>query len=415
MKIAIVGTGISGMGAAYLLHPEHEVTVYEKNAYIGGHSRTIEVSTPEGPIPVDTGFIVFNHRNYPHLKQLFEALNVPTQKSDMSFGVSVANGWLEHGSKGLFTQKRNLFRPRYWQMLIDIVRFNKKAVGYLEKEKEATLEECLNDLKMGTWFRQYYLQAMGAAIWSCSVQTILQFPAHTLIRFFNNHGLLTISKHPQWYTVQGGSREYVKRLTAPFSDRIRLNCGVQKVIRKANGITVHDTQGGSETYDRIIFTSHANQTLRMLDNPDEHEQKILGSFSYQNNSIIVHSDESFMPKNRNCWASWVYLSEGKNDNGKSVSLSYWMNNLQSLATKRPIIVTLNAGRRPKEELIHDEHMFSHPVFNKAAIHAQDKIPSLQGHNNCWYCGAYQGYGFHEDGLLSAVRVAQQMGMTTPWK
>ncbi len=415
MKTAIIGTGIAGLGAAYLLNPRHDITVYEKNDRCGGHSRTIDITAAGRNISVDTGFIVFNYRNYPHLTRLFERLGVPVQKSDMSFGASIAGGWLEYGSKGMFTQKENLLRLRFWGMMLDILRFNRQAVGYLEKNENATLAECLNDLSMGDWFRRYYLQAMGAAIWSCSVDTILKFPARSFILFFDNHGLLTVRQHPQWYTVTGGSREYVGRITQEFTNKIRTGCGVVRVERTAGGLRVHDVSGQSQVYDHVVFACHADDALRMIEAPNDAHKHILGSFTYQKNTIVVHGDLSFMPRRRGCWASWIYLSEQAEDRGESVSLSYWMNNLQAIDPAVPVIITLNPGRRPESALIYDEHIFSHPVFTEAAVRAQGKIDDIQGVGNMWFCGAYQRYGFHEDGLLSAVTLAKKMGVTIPWE
>lgn len=414
MKIAIIGTGISGLGAAYLLNTHHDITLYEKNAYIGGHSRTIEVQTGDTQTPVDTGFIVFNNWNYPNLMGLFKVLDVPYQKSDMSFGVSIDDGWLEYGSDGMFAQKRNWLRPAYYGMLLDILRFNKQALAFIERNADITLQECLDELKMGEWFRWYYLLAMGAAIWSCPIDTIMKFPARTFLQFFKNHGLLSINNRPQWYTVTGGSREYVMRLTESFKDKIKLNCGVQRVLQSEGKIKVQDTTGNTEIFDQVVFACHADEALKMLDDPSPYKE-VFGAFDYQDNQIIVHSDVSFMPKEKKCWASWIYLSEGKEDKKQSVSLSYWMNNLQGLDPAYPLIVTLNPGRRPREDLILDEHTFSHPIFDLKAIKAQEKIKNIQGRNGLWFCGAYQRYGFHEDGLLSAANIAKEMGANIPWE
>jgi len=414
MKIAIIGSGISGLGAAYLLAPHHEISVFEKNAYIGGHSRTIEVPTGDHMTPVDTGFIVFNNWNYPNLLGLFKELDVPYQNSDMSFGVSIDDGWLEYGSGGMFAQKRNLVRPAYYKMLADIMRFNKQAPAYIDRDADITLQECLDQLDMGEWFRRYYLLAMGAAIWSCPVDTIMKFPARTFLQFFKNHGLLSINNRPQWYTVTGGSREYIKRLTHSFKDRIHLQRGVAKVTRHGDEIHVKDIHGETEIFDQVIFACHADEAMRMMDKIDRENCSAIGDFDYQNNEIIVHSDTSFMPQQKKCWASWVYLSESREDKKQSVSLSYWMNNLQGLDPAYPIIVTLNPGRRPQDNLILDEHVFSHPVFDLKAIRAQKEIQNIQGKNGLWFCGAYQRYGFHEDGLLSAVNIAKAMGIDIPW-
>ncbi len=416
MKIAIIGTGISGLGAAYLLNPHHDITLYEKNAYIGGHSRTIEVSTDQKTkYPVDTGFIVFNNLNYPNLVGLFNHLNIPYQKSDMSFGVSINNGWLEYSSGGVFAQKKNLLRPSYYKMLTNIIRFNKQALSYIEKDVDITLEECLTHLKMGEWFKRYYLLAMGAAIWSCPIETVMKFPAKTFLQFFKNHGLLTINGHPQWYTVTGGSREYISILTKDFQDKIKLNCGVEKVTKTKDGYDIYDSQGQTQHYDYIIFACHADQALKIIEKPSNDITSILGNFKYQQNKIIVHRDKSFMPKEKKCWASWVYLSETQEDKSTSVSLSYWMNNLQNIPSDYPILVTLNPDKRPEESMIFDEHDFSHPIFDKNAIKAQEKIDTIQGQDGLWFCGAYQQYGFHEDGLLSAVKVAKKIGVKIPWQ
>ena len=416
-RIAIIGTGISGMGAASILHPHHEITVFEKNNSIGGHSRTVNVSTPDGIIPVDTGFIVFNKRNYPLLTKLFEHYNVPIAKSDMSFGASIEEGWLEYGTpklNKLFAQKRNFFKPQFLGMVRDILRFNKQAKQYLEKDPSISLGHCLDSLGMGAWYRKYFLLPMGACIWSTPLTQMLDFPASSFLRFFENHGLLSINDQPQWYTVQGGSKEYIARLTAPYKDRIITGCGGKKVERIPDGIIVHDTQGGKTLFDEVVFACHADEALSIIQNPTEDEERILGKFSYQTNRMVLHGDISFMPKNKAAWSSWVYLSDSKKDDSPNVSLSYWMNNLQPLATKTPIIVTLNPGREPEKGLIHDEATFEHPLFDEAAIRAQADIPKIQGRNRMWFCGAYQRYGFHEDGLGSAVAMTRLMGIEPAW-
>ncbi|MFT6394968.1 MAG: putative NAD/FAD-binding protein [Methylophilaceae bacterium] len=415
MRIAVIGTGVSGLGAAYLLHQHHDLVIYEKNDYLGGHSRTIDVPVKEGVLAVDTGFIVFNDWNYPNLLGLFDEIRVPYQKSDMSFGVSIDDGWLEYSSGGLFAQRKNILRPQYWRMLFDVFKFNKQALAYIEKDPSITLGNCLEQLKMGSWFKRYYILAMGAAIWSCPVETIMQFPAQTFLRFFKNHGLLSINKRPQWYTVTGGSREYIKRLTAPFADCITLGNGAARVTQLGDQYVVIDVKGGKREFDHVIFACHADQALALLEKPTVDEQSVLSSFDYQRNHIVVHSDASYMPQHKQCWASWVYLSEQQQDNNQDISLSYWMNNLQSLKTETPVIITLNPTRRPKESLIINEHNFSHPIFDYKAIIAQDKMQSIQGQRNLWFCGAYQRYGFHEDGLLSAVNVVKRLGGTIPWE
>lgn len=417
-NIAIIGSGISGLGAAYMLSAHHNVTIYEKNDYIGGHSRTVDVLTPEGKVPVDTGFIVFNYRNYPLLTSLFTHLNVSTEKSDMSFGASIKNGWLEYGTpylRNLFAQKSNLINPSFWKMVVDILKFNKKAHTYLDRDTSVTLGQCLEELNMGNWFRDYYLLAMGGAIWSTPVSGMLEFPASTFIRFFDNHGLLTVNDQPQWYTVKGGSREYIKRLTASFSDRILLGCGSVKVTRDKDHVVVHDTKGNISEYDEVVFACHADQALKLIENPTKNEKDILSDMRYQPNRMVLHSDVSFMPKRKAAWTSWVYISEEAKDKSPNMCLSYWMNNLQPIKTNTPVIVTLNPSREPDKKLTHDEYWFEHPVFDGAAIKAQSRIEDIQGKDRLWFCGAYQRYGFHEDGLLSAVNMAGKMGVKPSWK
>lgn len=416
MKIAIIGSGISGLSAAYALHSNgHDIILFEKNDYLGGHSRTIDVIANDKKITVDTGFIVFNNRNYPHLRALFDHLKVAVEKSDMSFGVDIANGWLQYSSKNVFKRWQNLIRPQYWRMIFDVIKFNKMAKSYLDKSTSVTIGQCLDELNMGTWFRNYYLQAMGAAIWSCPLSKIEKFPAKTFIRFFENHGLLTINNHPQWYSVSGGSREYIKKLTASFSDKIKLSCGVTSVIRDAEGVEIETDNGEVHQFDQVIFACHADTAITLLDKPTQNETDIIGAFSYQKNKIIVHSDENFMPHDKSCWASWVYLSAQETDKSDNLALSYWMNNLQNYQTNTPIIITLNPTVEPRDDVIYDTHYFSHPIFNAEAIEAQDKIDLVQGNNHTWFVGAYQRYGFHEDGISSAVRVLEKMNIAYPWR
>jgi uncharacterized protein len=416
-KIAIIGSGISGLGAAYLLNSVHNITVYDKSDYIGGHSRTIEIENKDGKIPVDTGFIVFNQKNYPLLTSLFKHLDVPIIESNMSFGVSINDGQIEYGTQKLrnvFTQKINLLKPGFWRMIYDIIQFNNNARQFLHSEPNLTLGECLQLLKMGPWFKHYYLLAMGGAIWSTPIEEMLKFPAATFIRFFDNHGLLTTNDQPQWYTVVGGSREYIKRLTKNFKNKIHTNRGVIKVVRNTEDVIVVDTTGQTETYDEVVFACHADQALSIIEKPNPNEIKILNAFKYQKNRVVLHTDQSFMPIRKNAWSSWVYVSKNVNDEKNPVSLSYWMNNLQPLMTDEEIFVTLNPGKNPDPILIKNDHVFEHPLFDEDAIGAQTKIDIIQGKNKFWFCGAYQRYGFHEDGLQSAVNMASAMGINRPW-
>jgi len=415
-RIAIVGTGISGLGAAYLLNPHHDITVYEKAARIGGHTRTVTVSYNGTKIPVDTGFIVFNRQNYPNLTGLFHYLDVPTHESDMTFAATIGEGWLEWGAKSvnaIFGQRRNLLRPGFFRLLRDVIRFNGHALNTVEKHPRISLGELIELLNLGDWFRRYYLLPMAGAIWSCPPQQMLDFPAMSFVRFFENHGLLSVSGQPQWYTVTGGSQEYVRRLTQSFTSRIRTGCGVAEVARNSDGIEIRDDQGGVERYDHAILGCHADESLSILKDARSEERALLGAFRYQPNRAILHKDPSVMPKRNACWASWVYKADVSTSELK-ISVSYWMNKLQGIDARFPLFVTLNPTQKIAPEHVFDEHIFYHPVFDAAAMAAQHGLSEIQGHQNTWYCGAYLRHGFHEDGLLSAVEIAKQFGIDAPW-
>lgn len=415
-KIAVIGTGITGMATAYLLHQAgHAITVFEKNDYIGGHTRTRQINYDGMPLAVDTGFIVFNYRNYPHLTALFKLLQVPTQASNMTFAVSVDDGRLEWGARNLrsiFGQPSNLFSPRFYRMMFDVKKFFRAAPTVLEQTRELSLGDYLSELGVGEDFKRYFLLPMGGAIWSCPLEAMLEFPAQTFVRFFQNHGLLSVDGQPQWHTVLGGAAEYVKRLTAPFAHTIRLNCGAQRVERTNQAVTVHSA-AGHETFDEVVFACHGDEALNLLAVPTPTEHAVIGAFRYQPNHVVLHRDVRQMPKRRACWGSWVYLSDGAADSTR-LSVTYWMNSLQALPADKPLFVTLNPLKPIPPELIFDECQLDHPIFDAAAVRAQQQIPALQGQNNTWYCGAYQRYGFHEDGLQSAVAVAQKMGVNIPW-
>ncbi len=418
MKIAVIGTGISGMSAAYFLSQKHEVSVFEKEGYIGGHSRTLTFQEDSNEISVDTGFIVFNHKNYPNLLALFRHLEVPTIKSNMSFGVSINNAWLEYGTmklSNLFSQKRNFLRPSYYKMLRDVLKFNKEALPYIDHQTDKTIGDLIEDLNLGNWFKNYYLLPMSGAIWSTPVEDMLNFPAETLIRFFHNHGLLTVDEQPQWYTVKGGSKEYVTRLTSKIKKNIQTNLAVSSVTRDKNSATITDSNGDKHQFDAVIFACHSDQALALIAKPSKEEKSVLGRIQYKPNSVILHQDSSFMPKRKSAWSSWVYLSNSNKDKTNKMSLTYWMNSLQSLQSKKPVLVTLNPSVKPKEELIINEHIFDHPQFNQDAIAAQKDIPLIQGVDKFWFCGAWQKYGFHEDGLSSAINVVKDFGVKLPWE
>lgn len=418
MKIAIIGTGISANIASYMLNQQHDITVYEKNSYIGGHSRTLSVDYDGKQINVDTGFIVFNYRNYPLLTGMFEHLGVAVEKSDMSFAASINDGWLEYNAQSLsklFAQKRNILRPKYIGMLLDINKFFKAAKVILETEDSTkTLGQFVDELRLGDWFKKYFLLPMGGAIWSCPVEQMLDFPAYTYVLFFENHGLLTVNDQPQWYTVSGGSKKYVEKLTASFADKIKLNCGVREVFRRDGKVEIIDELGNIEVYDHVVIGAHGDESLAMLADASEDEKAVLGNFKYQKNIAYLHRDESLMPKRRKAWASWVYLSEAQEDKNPHISLTYWMNLLQNIDDKYPLFVTLNPASPPEPELVFNKHEFTHPVFTNAAIASQKQIEKIQGQRNTWFCGAYQRYGFHEDGMMSGVAVAEKLGAKLPW-
>lgn len=415
--IAIIGTGISGLGAAFLLNPHHTITVYEKSGEIGGHTRTCTVNYDGKEISVDTGFIVFNYRNYPHLSKLFKHLDVPVQKSVMSFGVSADHGaleWAAENVNSLFGQRRNLVNPQFYRFLLDIVRFNRGALAMSKKIPDATLGELIQKMGLGPWFAPYYILPMGGAIWSCPLSAILDFPAKTFIDFFEAHGLLTVTNQPQWYTVTGGSKEYVKRLIKPFADKIRRNCAATRITRQNGRVIVEDSRGDSRVYDHVILACHGDEALAMLADANTEERLALSAFHYQSNLAVLHSDTSIMPKRRRCWASWIYHADSS-QNSNALSVTYWMNQLQNIPDDTPLFVTLNPIQPIAKDKIFDQHIFKHPIYRKETLVAQQEVQALQGSHNTWFCGAHLRNGFHEDGLASAVNVAKQLGAKIPWQ
>ena len=417
MKIAVIGSGVSGLAISYLLNKKHDITLFEKNDYLGGHARTIEINDNGKMLAVDTGFIVFNKLNYPLLTSLFKYLDIKVIKSAMSFGVSIDQGEIEYGTNTIcsfFSQKKNLISLSFWKMIYDIFRFNSKAKVTVEQNASINLEQLLEILKLSSWFKKYYLLPMGGSIWSTPVKEMLNFPAITFINFFENHGLLSISNQPQWYTVEGGSKEYVKKFSQSFLEQIKLDSQIEKVVRGDNCIEIHHKNKIVDKFDHVILATHSDTSLKLLESPSKLEQEILGNINYQKNLMVLHSDLDFMPRRKNAWSSWVYLSNSNNSE-KQVSLSYWMNNLQRLDTSTTIIVTLNPATKPNESLIYDVYEFEHPVFNQKAIDAQKNIYKIQGKSRIWYCGAWQRYGFHEDGLLSAVNIAKKFDVDIPWQ
>ena len=421
MKIAIIGSGISGIGCAYFLNPHHDIILFEKNNYVGGHANTASIEYPAQnyfqKISVDTGFIVYNFKTYPNLKPFFEELKVPISKSLMSFGVSVKDGLEYCGQSlgGLFAQKQNLFKPRFLKMLFDIAKFNKAAIKVVEQNQiaEISLGDFIDNLNLGEYFKKYYLLPMAAAIWSCPVEMMKNYPAKTFLQFFYNHGLLTITKQPQWYTVDGGSKEYVKRAIAGFEDKIRLNCGVKSVLQNEDKtFTLIDDLNQKHQFDKVIFACHADDVLQILQDARDEEKSILSKFKYSQNNAVLHRDFSQMTKNKKAWASWIYLSANQDN---QVSLTYFMNNLQNIDKQFPLFVTLNPISKIDEQLIFGKYNYTHPIFDLEAIQAQKKLPEIQGIRGVYFCGAHFRYGFHEDGLLSALNVVNQFGIKAKWQ
>ena len=418
-NIAVIGTGISGMSAAWLLSQRHNVTVYECDNRVGGHSNTVTVESTKGPIPVDTGFIVYNEATYPNLTALFDHLQVPTQLSDMSFAVSIADRELEYSGSnlsGLFAGTRNLLRPRFWSMLHDLQRFYREAPRDLAilEESHTTLGDYLDAGAYGTAFRRDHLLPMAASIWSAPGATILNYPAAAFIRFQDSHGLLRLRSRPPWRTVLGGSRAYVKRLTRSYADRIRLSAGVTAVDRTADGVSVRDRNGHVERFDDVVIATHADQALALLGDPTPEERRLLGAFGYSHNVAVLHSDPRLMPKRRAVWSSWNHIGRDGDDDAKECpTVTYWMNTLQHIPHDTQLFVTLNPQCAPHDEW-HRE-LYDHPLFDSAAIKAQRQLWSLQGRRNTWFAGAYFGAGFHEDGLQAGLAVAEALGQVRrPW-
>ena len=410
-RIAIVGGGISGMAAAYLLSGRHAVSLFESEPRLGGHARTV-IAGKRGDQPVDTGFIVFNKVNYPHLLGLFETLDVPVVPSDMGFGASFGGGRLEYALRdlnALFAQRRNLLNPRFLRMIRDILHFNANAESAVTAD--LTIGGLLDRLGTSAAFRDHYITPISGAIWSTPTAGMLDFPAEAMIRFFKNHALLqTKDQHP-WYTVQGGSVEYVRRLQARLlrqGTEIRLSTPVAAIRREGNGVMLRSHGSEWEMFDDVIMASHSDDTLAMLTDASPAEHAALSAVRYQPNEAILHADPSVMPKNSRAWASWVYVEPKGGVRPDRIALSYWMNALQPIPKDDPLFVTLNANAPIRDDLIHDTVTFRHPVFDHAALRAQADIRAMNGQRNTWFCGAWMRNGFHEDGFASAFDVVQAM-------
>lgn len=434
-RIAVIGSGIAGLASAWLLAQHHprrpQVTLIERNDYIGGHTHTIPVDEDGRSVPVDTGFIVYNEPNYPLLTRLFQRLGVATRSSDMSFAASIADAndntgagtggepRIEYAGDNLntvFAQRRNLFNPGYLRMLVDLLRFNRQSRARLAGGgfDGLSLGAYLERLGTGSAFREHYLLPMAAAIWSCPTRTMLDFPAESMARFFANHGLLSVIQRPLWRSVVGGSSAYIAPLLAGIgADRI-VNDGACRVTRTDQGVEVGLQSGGSRRFDAVVLACHADEALALLAAPTADEQRLLGRFRYQPNETWLHTDTRLMPRLRRVWSSWNYLSRIGADGQRAVSVTYWMNRLQGLKTRQDYLVSLNPLTPPAPEQVIARMTYHHPVFDQPAMDAQRELHRLQGQDGLWYCGSYFGYGFHEDALRSAVDLAGRLGADTGW-
>ncbi|NIL97202.1 MAG: NAD(P)-binding protein [Planctomycetales bacterium] len=411
MKIAIVGTGISGNLVARLLAGQHDVHLFEAAGHVGGHAHTQEIEAFGRQFTVDTGFMVCNDRTYPNFLRLLDVLQVPTRPSDMSFSVRCDRRGLEYqGSSwnGLFAQRANLLRPSFYQMLRDVWRFNRQAVALIDAaDAELALEEFLQMHKFSRSFTQHYLVPMAAAIWSARADRLLEFPATFIIRFFHNHGLLQIRDRPQWRTVVGGAKSYVEKLVAPLADRIRLHCPVATVQRHDQHVVVTTQRGEAEVFDQVVLATHADQALKMLVDADRCERETLQAFPYQENEAVLHTDTSLLPRRRRAWASWNY--HVPDDPSRPVAVTYDLSRLQGLDSPSPICVTLNPARPLAPARVLRRMTYHHPLFRRDSLAAQRRHAQISGRRRTHFCGAYWGNGFHEDGVNSALAVGKFFG------
>lgn len=416
MRIAVVGGGVAGIIAANLLQRRHQVALYEKNGYVGGHTHTVTI--PDGPdagTPVDTGFIVFNDRTYPILNRFFRALGVGMRKSDMSFGYFHEESGFQYSSRNLnslFAQRRNLLSPGYLSMLVEVLLFNRLVLSRLKKGllEGLTLGQFLRRFRFSDRFRKQYLFPMVAAIWSAPDLEVNRFPMLSFARFFNNHGLLSIHRHPQWYYVAGGSQSYVKAFLDRFQGSVHTRAGIVSIQRSDNGVILRTDDGGSQPFDRVVIATHADEAYRLLADPSDEERRLLGAWRYSTNQTYLHTDLAWMPPDPNAWASWNIIRGTRPGSDAPVTLTYHMNRLQGLKTRRQYLVTLNPFRPIAEERIIAHMAYTHPVFSFDSIGTQPDLPGLNGVRNSFFCGSYFGYGFHEDAARSGVQAAAALGV-----
>ena len=414
MKIGVIGSGVSGLVSALTLQEKFEVSLFEKNSKLGGHSNTVTIEQENNKYSVETGFIVLNDKNYPIFTSLLKHLNIGVNNSSMSFSVSVDKGQFEYSSSyiGLLGQTKNIIDPKYWGMLRDINYFYTNALRDVKDcPDNETLGQFLKRFNYSNKFIDYHLVPMTASIWSCPTKSILNFPIKSLLVFFENHKLLNIYNRPKWSTVNKGSREYVKKIQSLLKGKIYTNAKVNKISKSKEGIRVH-YQDGIKTFDKVILACHADQSSEILIENFSEEANLLKDFKYQKNTSILHSDINFMPKRKSVWSSWNYITE--TGNSGNLSITYWMNELQGINSSKPILLSLNPKILPNPDLIYGQYSYSHPILDNNAINIQKKLSSIQGKNNLWFCGAWTGFGFHEDGVKSAVEIANSHNIHLPW-
>jgi predicted NAD/FAD-binding protein len=411
-SLAIIGTGIAGMGVAYFLNDYFDLTLFEKNDYIGGHTNTVYVEEGDKQLPVDTGFMVFNKKTYPNLVRLFEKLDVPIKETEMSFSVQFKPTGLEYngsGFAGLFAQKRNVIKPSFLKMLLQISRFNEQSVKDLDSGEydHISLQEYIDEKGYGSDFTRKYIVPMSSAIWSTPMDTTLQFPFATIVRFMKNHGMLGMNTQHQWYTVEGGSETYKKKIIAPFEDQIHTSKGVKKVLHTNEGVEVITSDNNKFKFDRVIIAAHGDEALQMLGEPSSQESELLSKFKYQPNLATLHTDSSIMPKRKKIWSAWNYSIVEQNDQ-LLPSTIYYMNRLQGVSKNEDYFVSINHQGNVDQKKIIKEINYTHPIFNLEAIDAQSKLPELNEDGPIYFCGSYFKYGFHEDAFTSAVDLSNQI-------